>query len=161
MRPLLPHPLMAAVLLAMWLLLNQSLSPGHIVLGAIVAILSSHGLAALRPEPVRFRTVGPAFRLAGIVALDIVRSNMDVARIILFNRKHVSGFVRLPLDLTNITGLAILACIITATPGTIWVQFDRVDRILLVHVLDLVDEDEWIRMIKNRYESLLMEVFGQ
>lgn len=161
MRRLLPHPLMAAVLLAMWLLLNQSLSPGHIVLGAVVAVLASHGLAALRPEPARFRAVGPVLRLAGVVAADIVRSNIAVARIILFNKKRVSGFVRLPLDLTNITGLAILACIITATPGTIWVQFDRVDRILLVHVLDIVDEDEWIRLIKNRYESLLMEIFGQ
>jgi len=72
----------------------------------------------------------------------------------------VAGFVQVPLALRNINGLAILACIITATPGTIWVQFDRSEGILLIHVLDLVDEDEWIRLIKNRYESLLMEIFG-
>ena len=160
MKRLLPHPLLAAILLAMWLLLNQSLSPGHILLGALVAVLTSLGLAALRTEPVRFRSASPAFRLAGIVVADIIRSNFAVAKIIVLNKKRVAGFVQVPLDLRNINGLAILACIITATPGTIWVQFDRVDGILLVHVLDLVDEDAWVRQIKNRYESLLMEIFG-
>ena len=156
-----PHPLLATALLAMWLLLNQSLSTGHVVLGAIVALLASHGLAALRPEPVKLVAVRPIFRLAGIVALDIVRSNLAVASIVLFPRERVSGFVRLPLELRNINGLTVLACIITATPGTIWVQFDHTNGMLLVHVLDLVDEDDWIRLIKNRYEALLLEIFGR
>ena len=161
MKRWIPHPVLAAALLAMWLLLNQSLSPGHIALGAAVALLASHGLAALRPEPVRFVSVRPMPRLAGIVVADIVRSNLAVARIILFRKKRVSGFVRLPLELRNIHGLTVLACIITATPGTLWVQLDRSSGILLVHVLDLVDEDAWIRLIKSRYEALLLEIFGR
>ena len=161
MKRWIPHPLLAAALLAMWLLLNQSLSPGHIALGAAVALLASHGLAALRPDPVRLVSVRPILRLAGIVAADIVRSNLAVARIVLFpKKKRVSGFVRLPLELRNIHGLTVLACIITATPGTLWVQLDRSRGILIVHVLDLVDEDAWIRLIKARYETLLLEIFG-
>ena len=161
MKRRVPHPLLAAALLAMWLLLYQSLSPAHIALGVAVALLASHGLAALRPDPVRFVSVRPILRLAGIVAADIVRSNLAVARIVLFpKKKRVSGFVRLPLELRNIHGLTVLACIITATPGTLWVQLDRSRGILIVHVLDLVDEDAWIRLIKARYETLLLEIFG-
>ena len=48
---------------------------------------------------------------------------------------------------------------ITATPGTIWVQFDRNAGRLLVHVLDMIDEEAWIQLIKHRYERLLMEIF--
>ena len=161
MKRWVPHPLLAAALLAMWLLLNQSLSPGHIVLGGAVAVLASHALAALRPEPVRVVSLRPLLRLAGIVAADVVRSNLAVARIVLFpTGKRVSGFVRLPLELRNIHGLTLLAVIITATPGTLWVQFDRSSGVLLVHVLDLVDEEAWIRLIKTRYEALLLEIFG-
>jgi multicomponent K+:H+ antiporter subunit E len=29
----------------------------------------------------------------------------------------------------------------------------------MIHVLDLVDENEWIRTIKGRYERLLLEIF--
>jgi multicomponent K+:H+ antiporter subunit E len=160
MKRWIPHPLLAAALTGMWLLLNQSLSPGHILLGAIVALAASQGLAALRPEPVRFAAIRPILRLARTVIADVVRSNLAVAGIILFRKKYVSGFVRLPLELRNVNGLTVLACIITATPGTMWVQHDRATGTLLVHVLDLVDEDAWIRLIKRRYETLLLEIFG-
>jgi len=30
---------------------------------------------------------------------------------------------------------------------------------MLIHVLDLVDEKQWIETLKNRYETLLMEIF--
>jgi multicomponent K+:H+ antiporter subunit E len=155
-----PHPLLAAALLLMWLLLNQSVSPGHILVGTAVAVLAARVLAALKPEPVRVRAVRPALGLAGLVLLDVVRSNLAVARIVLFPKQRVAGFVRLPLELTNIHALTVMACIITATPGTLWVQFDRATGILLVHVLDLVDEEAWIRLVKNRYEARLMEIFA-
>ena len=160
MRRWLPHPLLALGLTAMWLLLNQSVSPGQILLGAAFAVLASHGLAALRPEPVRIVSLRPVSRLLFTVAADIVRSNIAVARIVLFGKRGVSEFVRLPLELGNIHALTVLALIITATPGTMWVQFNRATGILLVHVLDLKDEEEWIRLIKNRYETLLLEIFG-
>lgn len=156
----LPHPMLAASLLVMWLLLNQSASPGHILLGALVALIASHGFAALRPDRVRIAAARPILRLLRIVAADIVRSNIAVARIVLFGKQGVSEFVRLPLELRNIHALTVLALIITATPGTIWVQFNRASGVLLVHVLDLKDEEEWIRLIKGRYEILLLEIFG-
>ena len=53
----------------------------------------------------------------------------------------------------------MLACIITSTPGTIWVNYDTVRGVLLIHVLDLVDEEGWTRTIKDRYERLLLEIF--
>ncbi|RYY29369.1 MAG: Na+/H+ antiporter subunit E [Sphingomonadales bacterium] len=161
MKRWIPHPLLAVALLIMWLLLNQSVSPGNLVLGTIVALVASHALAALVPEPVRFAAAAPALGLAGLVLIDIVQSNLAVARIVLVPRKRVSGFVRVPLELTNIHALTVLSCIITATPGTLWVQFDRANGVLLVHVLDLVDEDAWIHLIKSRYEARLLRIFAQ
>jgi multicomponent K+:H+ antiporter subunit E len=70
-----------------------------------------------------------------------------------------SGFVELPLELRDPYGLATLACIITSTPGTVWVDFNATSGILTIHVLDLVDETEWVHIIKGRYERLLLEIF--
>lgn len=39
------------------------------------------------------------------------------------------------------------------------VQHDARRHVILIHVLDLIDEQEWIRLIKDRYERLLMEIF--
>ena len=63
-----------------------------------------------------------------------------------------------PLDLRDPTGLAILACIVTSTPGTAWVEYSSTESKLLLHVFDLVDEAYWIDLIKNRYERLLLDI---
>ena len=157
----LAFPLLTLCLLAMWLLLVQSVAPGSILMGVLVALVATRLFTVLRPEPVKYRLTSAVVRLAGIVLYDIIRSNIAVARIILTGRtdRGMSGFIRIPIDLRSRHGLALLAVIITATPGTLWVQFDSARGSLLIHVLDLVDEEQWIALIKNRYEKLLMEIF--
>ena len=157
----LPHPVMAAALMAIWLLLNQSLAPGHLLLGALFGAALSALVGRLDLPPIRIQRPHLLVLLAGRVARDIVRSNIAVLTIILAGRDRqiTSGFVRVPLELTNEYGLAILACIITSTPGTIWMSYEPTERVLLIHVFDLVDESTWIRMIADRYERPLREIF--
>ncbi len=93
------------------------------------------------------------------MVFDIIRSNFLVARVILRGGPVHSGFVAIPLALTDRYGLAVLACIITSTPGTIWVSYDPAGSMLLIHVLDLVNEQTWIRTIQQRYERPLLEIF--
>jgi multicomponent K+:H+ antiporter subunit E len=158
---LLPHPLVSAGLLALWLLLNVSMSFGHILLGSAVALAGGWSLSALRPPKARIGRPGAILRLVSRVFVDIVRSNVAVARIVLGlgGRERTSGFVNIPLDLRDPYGLAALACIITSTPGTLWVKHDPATGMLTIHVLDLIDETQWIRTIKGRYERLLLEIF--
>lgn len=160
MSRVLPYPLLTAALLIIWLLLT-SFSVGQVLLGGLVALTASRAMTALQPSKPRIRRWRVIPKLAGIVALDILRSNAAVFSIIAQGRRRerVSGFVAIPLDLRDRTGLAVLSCIVTSTPGTAWVEYDPASGILLIHVLDLVDKDEWVTLIKNRYEALLMEIF--
>ena len=159
MRRFFPFPRLAVALFGMWILLT-GFSPGHILLGAFIAIMVSRVMLPLAPEPPRIRFGRAMFKLSGIVLADIVRSNIAVARIVLFQPpERKSGFIRLPIELSSPYALAVLAVIITATPGTLWLQHEAHNKVVLIHVLDLVDEDEWINLIKNRYETLLMEIF--
>jgi multicomponent K+:H+ antiporter subunit E len=159
MTRLLPFPLVSAGLLGLWLLLNQALSLGQILLGCMLALAGGWALAVLQLPKARVRRVGAILRLSSLVLADIIRSNIAVGRIVLGlgDKQRISGFVNIPLDLRHSYGLAALACIITATPGTLWVSFDG--EVLTIHVLDLIDESEWIRTIKNRYERRLLEIF--
>ncbi|WIM09154.1 Na+/H+ antiporter subunit E [Enhydrobacter sp.] len=160
MMRLLRFPLATVGLLLLWLVLNQSLSPGHVLLGIVVAAVGAWTLGTLRVPQGRVRRPVAILRLVALVLVDIVRSNLAVARIILGGRRGMtSGFVRIPLELRHPYGLATLACIITATPGTLWVALDEAEGILTIHVLDLIDHDAWIRTIKGRYERSLLEIF--
>jgi len=161
MTRLVPFPFVSAGLLVLWLLLN-GLSVGHILLGGAVALIGGWAFAALEPPKMRIRRPLTVLRLAAFVFADIVRSNVAVARIILGlePRRWTSGFVDIPLQLRDPYALAALACIITSTPGTLWVDFNEASGTLTIHVLDLVDETEWVRTIKGRYERLLLEIFA-
>ncbi|MCK9541174.1 MAG: Na+/H+ antiporter subunit E [Novosphingobium sp.] len=158
-KRLLPFPLFSVALFGMWILLT-GFSPGHVLLGALIAVIVSRVMLTLAPEPPRIRFGMAMTKLIGIVLKDIMRSNIAVARIILSPaRKIRSGFIEIPIELHSPYAMGALAIIITATPGTLWLQHDAGRRSILIHVLDLVDEEEWIDLIKNRYEKLLMEIF--
>ncbi|MGD9507072.1 MAG: Na+/H+ antiporter subunit E [Geminicoccaceae bacterium] len=161
MTRLLPFPLATAGLFAAWLLLNQALSFGQILLGAAVALVGGWALTLLQPPNARIRRFGAVLRLSLLVLVDIVRSNIAVGRIILglAGQGRRAGFVDIPLELRDPYGLATLACIITSTPGTLWVSFDSAQGRLTIHVLDLIEESDWISTVKGRYERLLMEIF--
>ncbi len=160
MTRLLPYPLLAASLLFMWLLLN-GFTAGHFLLGAAIALVAASTMSALQPSRPHIRRWSRIARLMGVVFIDILRSNIAVARINLGggNLKVVSGFVVIPLEMRDPTGLAFLACIITSTPGTAWVEYRSAEDLLVIHVLDLVSENSWSDLIKGRYEALLMEIF--
>lgn len=145
----------------MWLLLNDSVALGTVLLAALLGLLVPLSMRALTPEKPQLHNPGALLRLAGMVIYDVIRSNVAVSKIILRpRRQHVSGFISIPLDLRNRYGLATLAMIVTCTPGTLWVHYDSRRGTLLLHVLDLVDESEWQQIIKGRYERLLMQVFA-
>ena len=163
---LLPYPAMALALAAMWLMLNESIGAGMLLLAVVAGLVGGWllrplGLARARPAARRLDRVAAALRLGRVVLVEIVRSNNAVARLILGlgDHRRTSGFVRIPLDMRSPYGLAALACIITATPGTVWVEYDSAGNTMLLHVLDLVDEAQWHRIIKERYERPLMEIF--
>ena len=156
----LPHPLLAASLFVMWLLLTQSFSAGQVILGAVVAVLAGASMSILRRRSSWIMSWSKLGNLAAIVVADVARSNIAVAKIVLSPKlERNSSFIRLHLQLRDEQALAILALIITVTPGTAWVQFDRNDGTLLIHVFDLVDEEAWIHLLKSRYEQLLLEIF--
>lgn len=160
MSRVLPYPLLTASLIVLWMMLN-AFSLGHLLLGTVVALFASRAMAALQPSKPRLRRWQLIPRLMAVVLVDILQSNIAVVRIILFGgrRGRKPGFVAIPLELRDKTGLAVLACIVTSTPGTAWVEYTSATGVLMIHVLDLVDDEEWIALIKSRYEAPLREIF--
>ena len=155
-------PALVIALMGLWLLLNQSFSPAHIVLGLALSIALAWVTSSLRPLRARLRRVDTAAVLALVVLKDIVHSNISVARVVLGIRplRDVrSGFVNIPLELRDPHGLAALAAIVTATPGTVWAGLSTDGETLTLHVLELDDEAAVISLIKQRYEQPLRQIF--
>lgn len=163
MRRLLPAPLISAVLWLAWLMLNDSASPGQMLLGALLAVAVPLFSERFRPDRPRIRRWGTVLRLGVVVLGDIVKSNLEVARRILGPEAAIHPrFVWVPLDLRDPHAIVALAGIITMTPGTLSSELSEDHQHLLVHALNCPDqaaEAALVADIKTRYEAPLREIF--
>jgi len=152
-------PLSLAVFL-LWLLLVSEISAGGLLLAAALAIALPLMASTLQPPRAHFGPMVVVLRLAATVAVDIVVSNIEVARRILGPQSALApAFIWVPLDIKSAHGITALASIITLTPGTVSAELAQDQRHLLVHCFNLDDADEAIARIKARYEAPLMEIF--
>lgn len=155
-------PVLVVSLAAAWLILNQTLELAQILLGFALGVLLAWASSRLRPVRATLRRFDLAAALLAVVVFEIMKSNIAVGRIVLGlvrGREIRSGFLDIPLDLRDPHGLAALATIITATPGTVWAGQSADGSRLTLHVLDLDDEQRWIAYIKNRFETPLRRIF--
>lgn len=160
-KRLLPRPLLSLALLIVWLMLNETLAPAHFLLGGLIAVLVPLFTQSLMPLKMRLHNPVALIRLLSWAIIEITRSCINVSAIILFRRQKnlYSEFIRIPLDLKDPFGLAMLSCLINCTPGTVWAEILPDSYELSLHVFDLQDEAWWINTIKTRYEQPLIEAF--
>lgn len=162
MKRWLPHPIVSLLLCGLWLLLNQTLYPGHILLGLLLGIAVPILTRRLNPLGYpRLRSPIVALRLLSSASIEVVRSCINVSRVIVFNdyANLKAQFIRVPLTMRNEYGLAALSCLINITPGTVWTELDPESHELILHVFDLHDAAWWVETITTRYEQPLIEIF--
>jgi multicomponent K+:H+ antiporter subunit E len=161
MKRWLPSPWLSLALFASWLLLHRSVTPGHVLLGAAVAVAMPLMMSSLRPTPGPLRHVRVLAGLVLRVGRDVVRSAYQVGRGVLRAGKQAprGTFVVIPLVLRDPHSLAALAMITTVVPGTVWSELAPDRSALLLHVFDLEDEAAFINHFKADYERPLQEIF--
>jgi multicomponent K+:H+ antiporter subunit E len=161
LRRLLPSPLLSGLLAVSWLMLNESASVGHLLLAVLLAVAIPWWTNRFRADPLVLRKPGLALRFALRVLVDIVVSNIDVARRVLGPEAVLqSRWLWVPLDVRSPAGQAVLAGVVTLTPGTLSSEFSPDRRFLLVHALHCTDEATMVAEIKARYEAPLLEILG-
>ena len=156
-----PHPLLSMLLLGTWLLLNNTVSPGHLLLGTLFGLLIPLFTRRFFPEPVRLCRPGLILRFAGHLLWDIIRANFSVARVVLGPGSAVRpAFVRGPLEIEDDFAITLFACVISLTPGTVSADLDSERRYLLLHALSVDDPEALVREVKTRYEAPIKEIFA-
>lgn len=152
--------LFGLMLFLTWLLLQNSMAPGHIVLGIILAILISLLTIPFSPTKTAIRSPITVLVFFSRLLSDILIANLNVARLVLSPTPTLRpGFVILPLTLKNEFAIAVLANTISLTPGTVSADLSADRDRLLIHCLDVEDETTLVEHIKNRYEVPLKKVF--
>ncbi|MEF8794402.1 Na+/H+ antiporter subunit E [Thiohalorhabdus sp.] len=156
----LPHPVFSLVLAVVWVLLNNSIGPGTIVVGLALGLVLPAVTTRFWPGAPAVSRPGAWLRLLGRLLADILVANLAVAALILRPRcRPRTALIDYPLTVRDAVPVTILSSIISLTPGTVTVDVDRRRRQLRIHCLDLADESALVERIHDRYECLLEEIF--
>jgi multicomponent K+:H+ antiporter subunit E len=157
---LFPHPTLSLVLFVVWLTLSRSLSPGTMVMGAVLAVTIPFFTRAFWPGRPKVRRMGVLIRFTPVFLWDVLVANLRVAWLIVnVARTLKPRWLVIPLELQNPQGITMLANVISLTPGTVSAEVGADRKTLLVHALDVDDPEEEIATIKRRYERPIMEIF--
>ncbi len=158
-KRLLPHPLLSAILVVIWLLLVNQLSFGHLLLGMLLGLVVPLYTARFWPDQVQVRRPLLLLRFVAVVLYDILVANLAVARLILGRQDRLEPmFLELPLRLRSDVAISVLANTISLTPGTVSAYLSADRRCLIIHSLHTTDPDEVLDTIRRRYESPLKEI---
>lgn len=160
-RRLIPHPFLSIALTLVWLGLVNKVTPGNVLLGAILGWVVPIVTAPYWPNRPTLRRPVVAIRYVLLVLWDIVVANVQVAMMIVFKRNEDfrSHWIVVPLELTSPEAITVLAGTITMTPGTLSAMLSADARSILVHCLHTDDPEGTVAEIKQRYEQPLKEVF--
>ena len=159
---LVPHPRLSLLLTLIWLVLAGQPGLGSLVLGGVLGILIPLLTAPYWPGRPSVPNLPRLAAYVALVGLDIVISNLLVARLVLFmpNARLRPAWISVPLELTSPEAIAVLAATITVTPGTVCADLAGDSRALLIHCLHAPDPDAVRAAIKSRYEARLQRIFA-
>lgn len=161
LKSVFPHPMLSVALWLIWLLLNNTLALGHVVLGGLLAVFIPWFSAGFWQEEVKIRRPWLLVKYVFVVIYQILIANIMVARLILTNQSKLHpGFLYVPLELTSPLAISLLANTISLTPGTVSCDLSDDQQSLLIHALHIEDAEATVAEIKLMFEKPLKEIFN-
>jgi len=158
---LFPHPVLSLVLWFIWLLLNNTASAGHMVLGALLAIFIPWFTSGFWPEKIRILKPLLLLKYVTLVLWEIMIANVVVAKMILSRADKLHpGFIAYDLKLRSPIAISLLANTISLTPGTVSCDLTEDGRTLLIHALHIDDAEAIKADIARKFEQPLEEIFA-
>lgn len=161
-----------AALLMFWILISEGTSLQHIIVGIIICLFTIWFWRDFNPRlPAILSPRELLIFLRSIAMLIgyIIKSNIDVIRILLFSDlAEGSIFLELETDIETEWGRVFLATCITITPGTITIDFDPETNIFAIHAITrdtgislyywrIISEIKYLETMVKRREAYAMD----
>lgn len=155
-----PHPGFSVLLALVWLMLMDSFSLGQILLAVLVGWFMPWSTESLWPRRTPLKKPLMMGRYVLVLLYDIIVANLVVAWWIIGpSRRLKPAFVEYPTELTDRLAISVLANTISLTPGSVTADISLSRSVILIHALNVTDDEALVRTIRERYEQPLKEIF--
>lgn len=154
------------VLLAvLWMALNEQFTLGGLIFGLGLSILVMSLLKSINvaTPPISLVRVSKGAQLVAYFLWELVLANVRMVPEVFRPTSELRpGIVAIPLSLTEESHIALLANLVSLTPGTLSLYVSDDYSTLYVHVLRLPEEGPaaLVRDIKQGFERRIQEVFA-
>src|SRR5690554_758457 len=157
-------------LFLVWIIFSGSVSSDVLLLGFFITLLSTslfhkmlfrfskHQLSLLD----YIRKFSLILLFIPVFFYEALMSALKVSKHVFEKKPSFSpGIVKVKTYLSNVTAITILANLITLTPGTMTLDFDKGERVYYIHWIDVTtrEEAEARKEIIERFESWLDVIF--
>lgn len=156
-----------AILLIFWILISGVVDIQHIIVGIFLSILTVWFWKDLNPKlpsllsPRELLLFG---RSIIILMVYVIKSNLEVAKILLFSNKSVTPiFLEMDLGIKTNWGRVFLATCVTITPGTVTIDFDPETNMFTFHALTRESGESlyyWSMITEIKYLERLVQRRG-
>jgi multicomponent Na+:H+ antiporter subunit E len=144
-------------LMALWVASTGAFSYANSALGFLVGFVVLWWLQPLLGTTAYFRKLPLALCFSVLFLWEVFKSNLRVAwDVITPNRRRQPGIVAVPLDAESDLEIAVLANLITLTPGSLCLDVSENRRTLYVHAMFVSEPDQVRKEIKQHFERWIL-----
>ena len=158
------------LLFGVWIIFTGNLSTDSLIVGIIASLISTYlfknMLFRFSKKKVNFKLFfKKIFLIIAFIPVffyEAFVSAIEVSKHVFEKEPSFSpGIVKVKTTLTNVSALTILANLITLTPGTLTLDFDKSERAYYIHWIDVKssEEAEKRKEIIERFEKWLEVIF--
>ena len=151
------YPIEFLFFASLWLLLTE-FSWNQFLFAVIFSILDCAILVRLLIKPLSFKSFKALVFLIFYVIFDSIKSHFYIIRSLLKTKENrLSGPVFLEVTLNKKRTIALLAIILTLTPGTVWVAYNQNKGQICLYMFDKAFEETFKTTFYNIYIKLLKQ----
>lgn len=143
----------------LWAAASDRLTIANLLVGYALGYLVL-GFAQPLTGPSRyFAKVRQILAFGAYFLYEVVRANLRVAHDVITPTHYARpGVVAVPLAPMRDAEIALLACLVTLTPGTLALEVSEDRRYLFVHAMFIQDPDQTCREIQDGLQRRLLEL---
>ena len=144
-------------LLIVWCGLNNSVKPAGIAFGLVIATFVSF---IVLPKKIKFhvRLIKIIIPVIYIIS-ELIKASVQVAKYVIMPSKQTkSDIIKVPIVCNHPVQITLLANCISLTPGTLVVDLEKDNSILVVHIMFAENKKQVLEFIKLYLEPMIMDV---
>lgn len=154
--------LLLNLLLALaWVALTGEFTPLNLGIGFALGFMALWLTRRNGDQPGYVRKIGVVVSFALFFLWELLLANLRMAVVLIRPYRTLQpGIVAVPLDLDSDLAVALLANLITLTPGTLALDVSSDRAVMYVHAVDVRDANAFRREIKHGFERRIKELLA-